>query len=82
MNGADGIAERLGKPRRWRECGTCHDIGMVENDRCEDVCPECEGGVWRDRESWRWWLHRQPFFGWRICTTHIRLPPIYRDFPA
>ncbi|HZL19867.1 MAG TPA: hypothetical protein VFG23_19185 [Polyangia bacterium] len=76
----DRFAAWIGRPRRYLTCSTCADFGMIESGNQEDVCPTCEGGVWRDRESWRWWLHRQPFAGWRVCTLWWRFPPIYKDW--
>lgn len=64
---ADRLAELIGRPRRWLRCATCLDFGMLEDSQGnEDVCPTCEGGIWRERETWRWWIHRQPWFGFRV----------------
>jgi hypothetical protein len=68
-------------PRRFVPCARCHDIGMVEDDRCEDVCPECEGGVWREREPWRRFFTRVRLpLGLRFKVW--RWPFFYTDFPA
>lgn len=69
-------------PRLFKVCRTCNDFGMVEQERQEDVCPTCEGGIWRERESWRWFIHRQPWLGFRIDLAYHRLPRIHRDRPA
>ena len=70
-------------PRRFKECSTCLDFGMVEDSSGrEDTCPTCEGGIWRERESWRWFIHRQPWLGFRIDLIYHRIPRIRRDWPA
>jgi hypothetical protein len=69
-------------PRRYRWCRTCLDIGMLEDsDGREDVCPTCEGGIWRERESWRAYFIRLRLpFGLRFKVW--RWPFVYRDFKA
>lgn len=78
----DQIFALAGRPRLFRVCRTCHDIGMIESGNQEDVCPECEGGIWRERESWRWFFHRQSWLGLRIDLLHHRVPRITKDRPA
>lgn len=74
----DRFAVRIGRPRRVLECRTCLDFGMIESGNQEDVCPTCEGGIWRERESWEWWVHRQSWFGFRILFHDGRtLPRVY-----
>ena len=71
------------KQRQFLKCFTCEDFGMVEDAQGrEDACPTCEGGIYRELESWRWFFHRQTWRGWRIDLIYHRLPRIYRDFPA
>lgn len=72
----------LADPRRFRECATCHDFGMLETiSGDEDVCPTCEGGIWRERESWRSFFARLRLpLGLRFKVW--RWPFFYRDFRA
>jgi len=79
----DALVNRIGRPRRWRQCPTCLDFGMLEDERGnEDTCPTCEGGIWRERESWRWYIHRQAWLGFRVLFFRRRpswLPEIHRE---
>ena len=70
------------RKRDFLVCPTCLDIGMIEHGNQEDVCPTCEGGIFRERESWRWFIHRQAWFGFRIDLIYHRLPRIYRERSA
>jgi hypothetical protein len=84
---ADRFFERIGRPRRYRKCSTGEDFGMIEAGNQEDVCPTCEGGIWCERESWRWFIHRQAWLGWRVLFGFRRfvpwwVPTIRKDFPA
>ena len=56
---ADRVVALFGRHRRYLTCRTCNDFGMIEAGNQEDVCPVCEGGIWRERESW---LNRHPQF--------------------
>jgi hypothetical protein len=79
----DRLAALIGRPRRLLVCRTCRDFGMVEDfDGREDVCPTCEGGIWRDPEPWRWYIHRQPWLGFRVLFFGRWLPTITLDRPV
>jgi hypothetical protein len=56
---------------------------MVEDaDGREDTCPQCEGGLWRERVSWRGYSKRLRLpLGLRLGFRG-RWPYIYRDWPA
>ncbi len=70
-------------PRPFAHCATCGDGGMVETSYgAEDACPTCEGGVWRERVTWRAWLSRLRLpFGLRV-RGWSRIPTLYRDWEA
>ncbi len=79
----DVLAARIARPRKFLRCSTCLDFGMLEEfGGQEDACPTCEGGIWRERESWRWWLGRQSWRGWHLDCRYGVVPTIWKETPA
>lgn len=72
---------KLSDLRPFVPCAICHDFGMLEDGQGnEDVCPTCEGGIWRERISWRAYVSRLRLpFGLRIAWL-VGWPRIYRDW--
>ena len=70
-------------PRPLKRCETCRDFGMLEDSRGhEDVCPTCEGGIWRERISWEWYFRRLELpLGLRIGFSGRR-PYLYWSSPV